>query len=496
MQGLRWAAYGRISDDSREGAGLGVKRQRKDVHTMILGIDPEATITDYTDNDLSAYTGKPRKEYERMLADIREGRIGAVCAWHTDRLHRSVIELEEYINICQPRDVATYTVKAGHIDLTTASGRMTARILGAVARGESEHKAERITSKHRQLAEDGVATGGGFRPYGYERIYDRPDRPHKLVREVIIPEEAEIIRECARRVLSGEGLYTVAVDLRARNVLTSAGKEWSTSSLARVLASARIAGMREHRPRVRGETKRIRIGEITAREAAWPPIISASQSAALRDLLSDSERRTSPGPTGRHLCAGGVLICGGCGKRMTGRSRGAEGKTIYHCDGAPGRPGCGHMNIDGTGTDFVVTGWVAARLADPAYKEWLERKEDKPDESLLRDDIAGARQRQKELARDWADGKISSEERYAARDALEARITRAQSQLARSSATIVLDGLPPDPGDLQAWLLDGEVPVARRRAVILAVLEKVDVASAVKGRGRFDAGRLSPVWKA
>jgi hypothetical protein len=49
-----------------------------------------------------------------MLAAIRAGRVQAVLAWHTDRLHRSPVKLEEYISACnEDRDVPTHTVQAG-----------------------------------------------------------------------------------------------------------------------------------------------------------------------------------------------------------------------------------------------------------------------------------------------------------------------------------------------------------------------------------------------
>jgi site-specific DNA recombinase len=134
----RAVIYCRISQD-RTGAGLGVDRQREDCEALAErnGWD---VVEVYVDNDVSAYSGKKRKDYRRMLADLEQGTATVVIAWHTDRLHRSPTELEEYIDLSERRGVATHTVQAGTIDLATPSGRMTARILGAVARQESEHK--------------------------------------------------------------------------------------------------------------------------------------------------------------------------------------------------------------------------------------------------------------------------------------------------------------------------------------------------------------------
>src|SRR5690606_15382009 len=83
-------------------------RQREDCEALAaqLGL---TVVQVYTDNDLSAYSGKPRPDYARMLDAIRHGRYGTVLAWHTDRLHRSPTELEEYIDVCEPRAVQTRT---------------------------------------------------------------------------------------------------------------------------------------------------------------------------------------------------------------------------------------------------------------------------------------------------------------------------------------------------------------------------------------------------
>lgn len=45
-------------------------------------------------------------------------------------------ELEDYITVCERHGVLTHTVQAGLLDLSTPSGRLVARQLGAVARYE------------------------------------------------------------------------------------------------------------------------------------------------------------------------------------------------------------------------------------------------------------------------------------------------------------------------------------------------------------------------
>src|SRR3954447_24610749 len=176
----RAAIYVRISND-REGAGLGVARQEADCR-LRAETAGWSVVDVYCDNDLSAYSGKPRPEYRRMLRDLETGRVDVVLAWHSDRLHRSPKELEEFIDVCEGRGVAVETVKAGPVDLSTPAGRAVARTIGAWARYESEHKAERNRRKALELAQAGKLSGGGTRPYGFNDD-----------RRTICQDEAEII---------------------------------------------------------------------------------------------------------------------------------------------------------------------------------------------------------------------------------------------------------------------------------------------------------------
>src|SRR5664280_1719093 len=91
------AIYARISLDA-EGEGKGVKRQVEDCHKLAQDLGwPVAE--EYVDNDHSAYSGKPRPAYERMLADIKSGAIDAVLVYNLDRLTRRPQEFETFNEI-------------------------------------------------------------------------------------------------------------------------------------------------------------------------------------------------------------------------------------------------------------------------------------------------------------------------------------------------------------------------------------------------------------
>ncbi|MCW2760007.1 MAG: serine recombinase, partial [Marmoricola sp.] len=97
------AIYARISSDpteARAGVGRQVSDCRKLADSLGWGVAGE-----YVDNDLSAYSGKRRPEYERMLTDLTDGVIDAVVVYDIDRLTRRPMELEHFANTAQAAKV-------------------------------------------------------------------------------------------------------------------------------------------------------------------------------------------------------------------------------------------------------------------------------------------------------------------------------------------------------------------------------------------------------
>src|SRR5205823_7976570 len=124
----------------------------------------------YTDNDLSAYSGRRRPAYEQLWEDVRSGRIDAVIAYHSKRLYRRLTNLEDLITLAETVHVPIKTVASGDIDLSTAAGRAYARILAALGQMEAEESGERISRAKKGAREAGKHQGGGRVPVGYERI--------------------------------------------------------------------------------------------------------------------------------------------------------------------------------------------------------------------------------------------------------------------------------------------------------------------------------------
>jgi site-specific DNA recombinase len=421
----------------------------------------------YVDDDISAWSGKARPEYERMLDDMRSGAIGGVLVWHLDRLTRHPRELESFIDLCEELRVELGCV-TGDVNLATHIGRLTARMLGGLARYESDHKSERIRRKHEELALSGKVSGGGSRPYGYEADKRR-----------LRPAEAAIVRECARRFRAGESLRSIAGDLNTRAVPSASGGQWSTQTLRRMLASPRIAGQRAHH------------GEIVA-TAEWEAIINPAESAEIRARLADPGRRTNT--NARRYLLGGLLVCSRCGERLVARPR-TGGQRRYACAKGPGFSGCGHTYINADDVEQFVAAAVLHRLNSPELQTALEgRRHDSPENERWLKEAEAAQAELVELAAERGRGEITRAEWRAMRDPIEQRLTAARKQLAKSSDSNALDGYVGNADALrEQW---DALDLSQQRAIIAAVLDHVVVGPGRPGYNRFDESRLSAFWRA
>jgi site-specific DNA recombinase len=110
---IRAGIYCRISRDW-EGKELGVERQRQDC-LQIAKRRGWTVVDHYIDNDVSAAktSKKVRKEYRSLLDDIEAGKLDAVVLWMEDRLQRQVIELAEFLKVCDAAGVTRIASAGG-----------------------------------------------------------------------------------------------------------------------------------------------------------------------------------------------------------------------------------------------------------------------------------------------------------------------------------------------------------------------------------------------
>lgn len=470
---VRCYLYARISSD-REGAGLACDRQIEDGYALaeqLTNRDVEYRIVEvFEDNDLSAYSGKPRPDYIRMLEGLRAGGAECILAWHTDRLHRSPAELEEYIDVCEPRRVETRTVKAGHLDLATATGRMIARQLGVQARYEVERMVERQKRARDQMAQMGKHFGGR-RPFGWEIDGLRP-----------VEAEMECIRHAARSILAGASLMSLQREWQAQGIVTSTGGEWKATEIRKMLLRPRNAGIVIHRG--------VEVGP-----GRWPAALDEPTWRSVVAVLTDPSRRSGPG--GARVALGtGIYLCGVCGETLYAATD-SKGDRAKYKGGAPNYR-CRakkHIIRRRERLDDLVQLAVLERLSRPDAADLLADREDPVDVRGAQEDMRQARLTLDGLAGALGRGELDMRSWQLASEAARRRIADAETVL---SAAVKLNPVAALVGveDVEeAW---NALDLSRQRAVI-SYLMTVTVHRARPGRqpggGYWDPDAVTISWR-
>jgi DNA invertase Pin-like site-specific DNA recombinase len=145
------AIYLRVSS----GKGQETRSQEPDLQTWAKA-QPEEVVW-YRDR----FTGTTmeRPGLERLLADVRSGKVSKVCVWRLDRLGRTAKGLLTLLEELQVLGVGFVSLREG-FDLATPAGRLMAGVLASVAAYETEVRKERQLAGIAKAKAEGKTWGG------------------------------------------------------------------------------------------------------------------------------------------------------------------------------------------------------------------------------------------------------------------------------------------------------------------------------------------------
>jgi DNA invertase Pin-like site-specific DNA recombinase len=402
--------YLRQSKD-KYGNEVRVTDQRTDLTKLC--IDRDWTWTEYKDNDFGASVRMPgsttvsrkRPAYERMVADIKAGRLDAIAVWDADRLVRHPRQLEDIIDLADLHGLALATI-SGDFDLSTPSGRANARMRGVFARMEMEQKAMRQKDANGKRVEAERAPWWPSRPFGYDapldketgrwwtvkRVKGSPPRFNKIQKH---PTEAKLVAQAYKRFNAGTTVRTIATEWNNAGVKTPRGNRWSGVQVRALLLAERNAGIRRYTVEQRTATgKTVRVTQEVA--GTWPALVSRAVWEQAGRRLEDPKRATGAPRVRKHLLSG-IARCGrpGCGAPL-GSAISSRGQRQYACNR------CQRLTRDADRLDEVVIRAVLLRLADPDAADLLAPAEPEADAAELREERRALESKLEQLGRDFA----------------------------------------------------------------------------------------------
>ncbi|WP_152476721.1 recombinase family protein [Nocardiopsis salina] len=487
--------YCRVSMDRAHG-GEGEGSQHEENVELAQDFDREITAS-YVDNDVSAYSGVQRPEYERLCRDIERGAIASVTFWHANRLHRDIEQASQFLRLVRTHGVRLFSVaKGGEYNLNRSAGRQDFLSDTLKSQGESDERGDRIALARKRQARNGDF-GGGVRPYGWgvdtgrvrsvctnpkapamERVYEERPVLHMSQHN---PTEAAEIRSWADDILAGVPLAQVLRDLAKRQVPTVSqtdgrslrrnGKQsrhggWNSATLRQILTSPRTSGHRVHHGRI-------------VRRYAYEPIIDEDKRQALITLFSNPARKNTPGNTPKWL---GSLIyrCGVCddGARVSVRNN-SRGTPCYRCHAR------NHSQHPVTMVDEHVQEIVVARLSRADAADLIPGARE-VDVGALREELRILDERKVDAAQRFAAGSIDGTQLETITATLEQRMGAIRAELADSAAQSPLAEFAYTTDARRLWR---SLPLGRKREILKLLPITITLLPIGRG-GRFSSDRI------
>lgn len=460
MDKSKAAIYLRISRDI-EGDAHGVDSQllrcRKYAEQHELNV-----VKVYEDNDITASGTKTRPQFEQLLKDVANKDVSLVLAVDTDRLHRNLGDYVRLNEALAAGGAALVTINGGVVDLTTSSGILQADIMASVHANEVRHMSERGLASQEYRA--GLGLYRGPAPFGYANKGKGVIEP--------IPDEAAVVKDVARRILSGESLMSIAKRVEASGVKSRQGVKWTATTIRKMVLAPTQAGLVT------------RHGEILGR-GKWDPNIDEADWYQIKALLEDPARRTQQGQE-RRWQGSGVYKCGVCGAGLKGKTHKHRGNyTAYVCPN-------NHLTVNQVVLDEFIEDVVVGYLDKPENRLEVSRGDGDELPALL-DERRALMQRSDELGALVATGDITPAQLKRANkvigeklDELNGRI--AVLQEAGAPVAVLLDA-----EDVRAaW---GRLSADKRALIIDALMDVTINRASHRGR-EFDYSRVNIEWKA
>src|SRR6195952_164966 len=186
MKTVRCAIYTRkSSEEGLDQAFNSLDAQREACAAYILSQASEGWVAlpdIYDDGGISGGTLE-RPALQRLLAEVRDGRIDIIVVYKVDRLTRSLLDFSKLVEAFDKAGTSFVSITQS-FNTTTSMGRLTLNMLLSFAQFEREVTAERIRDKIAASKAKGMWMGGvppvGYKPNGRTLTIDENEA--KLIR--------------------------------------------------------------------------------------------------------------------------------------------------------------------------------------------------------------------------------------------------------------------------------------------------------------------------
>lgn len=313
----------------------------------------------FTDNGYSG-GNTDREGFQKMMRQIRQGRIEKVIVYRLDRISRSLSDFINILNLFKENNVEFVSSQEA-FDTSSPYGELIVKILAVFAEFERNSIIARVTQAYEHRSEMGFYMGGR-KPYGFE-LEDTVIGNVKTKRLKPIPGEIEHVKYIYELyAVDNVTLGRLLKNLLENNIKPLSGGGWTTPKLSTIIKNpiyvkadnkvysffqkhnTQIISPPEsfdgiHGLQLYGRTKH------KSESSDWSDIkavIMSHEGIIDSDIWIKCQKKLARNRQVRNSVSnktswlGGKLICAKCGRTMTtikGKVNGGEIRRYFNCTG-------------------------------------------------------------------------------------------------------------------------------------------------------------------
>ena len=344
MKIWRTALYIRLSVEfnGKRGDSLETQRQIMEAYAALC---PDLEIVEvYTDNGTTGRTFE-REAFQRMLADVENGKIDCIVVKDLSRLGRNTIDTGYYIEKYFPLHGVRFIAVNDQFDSEdseNSGNHLIVPLKNMINEAYAADISKKVRAQQNQAMRDGEFVGARP-PYGYRKD---PDNCHRLL---VNEDTAPIVRQIFQWTVDGVALNVIVKRLNEQGVMTpgyylasiglitskklmGSGK-WQTWTVGKILADEVYTG-----DMVQGKHTNVGHKQVVTKPVDWivvrnthEPLVSRevfAKAQAVREQMASKYTRTMKVPYSENILRGRVF-CAHCGKNLH-RQR-SHGRYFYRC---------------------------------------------------------------------------------------------------------------------------------------------------------------------
>jgi len=230
---LRVAAYCRVSTDQEEQQSS--YQSQIDYYTDKISKNSEWKLSGiFADEGISGTSTKKRKEFVRLMALCKQGKIDMILTKSISRFSRNTLDCLGYIRMLKEKGIPVIFEKEG-INTMEMQSEMNISLLGSFAQGESESLSKNVSWGKHQSFKNGKVYISYTNFLGYEKGEDGLPK--------VIPEQAEIIKSIYNLYLAGHSVAGIKKELEKLGAHSATGNtEWKVNAIRSILRNEKYIG--------------------------------------------------------------------------------------------------------------------------------------------------------------------------------------------------------------------------------------------------------------